>query len=175
MRWVGAILACLLVAAPLSAQSEKREPLTEAQIDKVRETGIDPNGRVALYTKFLDDHADAIKALAGRAKSPGRSRQLDDALQDFTALLDELGSNLDVYSERKSDVRKSLKPLTEAAERWLGMLRALAAEPGFEVSRAEAIASGKDLAGQANDLLKEQTEYFKTHKDEKGQEWKEPD
>jgi hypothetical protein len=174
LRCFAAILACLLLAAPLCAQKQKREPLTDAEIDQIREAGLDPNERVVLYTKFLDEHAEAIKALTGRVKSAARSSRLDDALQDFTALMDELGSNLDLYSERKSDIRKALKPLTEATEKWLGTLRALAPEQGFELARTEAIESGEDLAGQAKDLLAEQTEYFKLHKEEQGQERKVP-
>jgi hypothetical protein len=168
------ILACLLLAAPLRAQHNKREPLTEAQIEMIREAGIDPNERVVLYTRFLSEHADKIKGLSARVRSAGRSRSLDDELQDFTALMDELGSNLDVYSERKADIRKALKPLNEATERWLGVLRALADEPGFELTRKEALESGEDLTAQTKRLLAEQTEYFKLHKDEQGQQRAEP-
>ena len=52
---------------------------------------------------------------------PARGRRLDDELQDLTALMDEFGSNLDVYSDRHADIRKSLKPLTAATQRWLGI------------------------------------------------------
>jgi hypothetical protein len=67
-----------------------------------------------------------------------------------------------------------LKPLTEATQRWLGILRALAGEPGFDLARKEAIESGEDLAEQATRLLQEQTDYFKLHKDEAGQDRAEP-
>jgi hypothetical protein len=174
MRCGAAILVCVLYVAPLLAQQDKREPLTEAQIEQIREAGTDPDERVSLYTKFLDEHADVIKGLTNRAKSESRSRRLDDELQDMTALMDEFGSNLDVFSDRHADIRKSLKPLPAATQRWLGILRALAGEPGFDLSRKEAIESGEDLADQATRLLREQTEYFDLHKDEKGQDRAEP-
>jgi hypothetical protein len=164
----------LLLAAPLPAQKEKREPLTEAQIEQIREAGIYPDQRVTLYTKFLNEHAEALKGLAGRAKSAARGRRLDGELQDFTALMDEFGSNLDVYSDRHADIRKSLKPLPEAIERWQGILRALAGEPAFDLARKEAIESAADLADQATRLLREQTDYFNLHKDEQGQDRAEP-
>ena len=174
MRCSVAILLCLISVAPLFAQKEKREPLTGAQIEEIREAGIDPDGRIKIYTKILNEHADVIKGLTNRAKSGARSKRLDDELQDFTALMDELGSNLDVYSERHADLRASLKGLTEATPRWLGILRALAGEPGFDLARKEAIESGQDLADQATRLLTEQAEYFKLHKDEAGQDRAEP-
>jgi hypothetical protein len=174
LRYLAVSLACLLIVAPLAAQREKRQPLTAAEADQIAEAGIYPSERVKLYTKFLNEHADTIKSLANRAKSPARSKHLDDELQDFTALLDEFASNLDVYSDRHADIRPSLKPLVDASERWLVILKALAGEPGFDLARKEAIESGEDLADEAKRLLSEQTEYFNLHKDEKGQERAEP-
>ena len=174
MRCFPAILLCLLFAAPLPAQKQKREPLTEDQIDKIAEAGVDPDARIALYTQYLNEHADAIKSMTNRAKSDARSSRLNNALQDFTALEDELGDNLDIYSDRKADIRKSLRALTEATPRWQGILRALAGEPGFDLARKEAIESGEDLSDQAQRLLQEQIDYFKLHPDEKGQDRAEP-
>ncbi len=163
-----------LVCAVSYGQKEKREPLTGAQIEQIREAGIYPDDRIALYTKFIGEHAETIKGLTSRAKSASRAHRLDEELQDLTALMDELGSNLDVYSDRKADIRKSLKGLNDAAPRWLGILRTLAGEPGFELSRKEAIESGEDLADQGKRLLTEQTDYFNAHKDERGQDRAEP-
>jgi hypothetical protein len=174
IRCFAPILVCLFCAVPLQAQLEKREPLTEAQIEKIREAGIDPDERVKLYSQFLDEHANVIKGLANRAKSVARGRRIDDELQDLTALMDEFGSNLDVFADRHADIRKSLKPLPAATQRWLGILRALAGEPAFDLARKEAIESGEDLADQATRLLREQTEYFNLHKDEQGQDRAEP-
>jgi hypothetical protein len=174
MRFSAALLLGLLCVAPLPAQKEKREPLTEAQIEQIREAGVFPDERVRLYTKFLDEHAEVIKGLTTRAKSAARSQRLDNELQDFTALLDEFGDNLDVFSDRHADIRKSLKPLPEASHRWLAILRALPGEPGFDLARKEAIESGEDLADQAARLLEEQTAYFDLHKDEQGQDRAEP-
>ncbi len=174
MRPVAAMLLCLFLAPPLLAQKDKPEPLTEAQVEQIREAGINPSERVALYTKFVNEHADTIKGLSNRSKSPARAKRLDEELQNLTALMDELGSNLDVFSDRHADIRKALRPLTESSERWLGILRALAGEPGFDLARKEAIESGEDLDDQAKRLLTEQTEYFDIHKDERGQDRAEP-
>ena len=168
------VLISLFFAAPLVAQKQHRQPLTEAQIDQILEAGIDPNQRIGLYTKFLDDRVETIKGLIPRGHSNARAHRLDDELQDLTALMDELGSNLDQYGERKADLRKSLKTLNEDASRWRDVLNSLPTEPGFDLSRTEAIDSVKDLSDQIGPLFKEQTDYFKLHKDEKGQERAEP-
>jgi hypothetical protein len=174
VRCIALILICLFLDPTLFAQKDKPEPLTEAQIEEIREAGIVPNDRVTLYTKYLNEHADTIKSLTNRSKSLARAKRLDEELQNLTALMDEFGSNLDMYSERHADIRKALKSLAESTDRWLGILRALAGEPGFDLARKEAIESGEDLADQAKRLLAEQTEYFKLHKDEEGQQRAEP-
>jgi hypothetical protein len=152
------------------AQNVRTAVLSEKEAELVREASIFPDERVKLFTKFLEDRADKIKSLTNRPKSGQRVLKPDDSLQDFTALMDETGSNLDQYSDRHSDIRKSLKILTEAAPRWLNILRVLPGENGFDLARKEAIESGEELADQATRLLHEQNDYFATHKDEKGQE-----
>jgi len=168
------ILVCLVMARPLVAQRDKPEPLTEVQMEKIREAGIDPNTRVKLYTEFLGEHTDTIKGLSNRRDSPARTKRLDEELKSLSALMDELGSNLDTYSDRHADIRKALKPLAEAGDHWLTTLRALAGEPGFDLARKDAIEGCEDLADEARRLLTEQTEYFNLHKDEQGQERAEP-
>ena len=166
-----ALSLCVLIAAhPLRAQHVRTASLTEAEVELVRESAVFPAERVKVYTKFLEERAARIKDLTSRPKSAQRVFKLDNALQDFTALMDETGSNLDQYSDRHSDIRKGLKPLTEAMPRWLSILRTLQGESGFDLARKEAIESGEELSDQASRLLREQEEYFATHKDEKNQE-----
>ncbi|HUB30243.1 MAG TPA: hypothetical protein VL967_11110 [Terracidiphilus sp.] len=168
------LAALLFMAVPLFAQKDARQPLTEAQVEQIREAGIDPAERIKLYTKFLGEHVETIRGLTKRGHSAARAHRIDEELQDLTALMDELGSNLDQYGERKADLRVALKPLNEDAQHWLDALRALPSEPVFDLSRKEALDSGKDIADQAAQMLTEQTEYFKLHKDERGQDRAEP-
>jgi len=156
------------------AQKDHHDPLTEAQVDKIREAGIDPNERIKLYTEFTNDHVNVVKNLTSRGQSEARAMHLDRELHDVATLMDETGSNLDVYSDRHADMRQALKMLADASQRWLGILKALAGEAPFDLSRKEAIEAGQDLTDQAQRLLREQTEYFAAHKDEKGQERAEP-
>ncbi|MGB6193210.1 MAG: hypothetical protein WBF42_12140, partial [Terracidiphilus sp.] len=169
------VLVCSAALAPsLAAQKDERQPLTQAQVDQIREEGIYPDERIRLYTKFIGEHVDTIKSLSSRGHSSARAHRLDDVLQDLTALMDELGSNLDQYGDRKADLRKSLKTLNEVAPRWLEALNGIASERTFELSRKEAIDSGKDLSDQVSQLFKEQTDYFDIHKDQRGQDRAEP-
>jgi len=163
-------LASFSLPASLSAQHVRTAKLSETEIEEVRESAVYPVMRVKIYTRIIEERASRIKDLTGRPRSAQRVIKLDDALQDFTALMDEMGSNLDQYSDRHSDIRKALKPLAEVMPRWLSILRTLPGESGFDLARKEAIESGEELSDQATRLLHEQDEYFATHKDEKDQE-----
>jgi hypothetical protein len=168
------VAASLLVAAPLHAQKEKPEPLTPTEQDQIAEAGIDPVARVGLYVKFLDEHSDTIRGLTTRAHTTARIQRLNGELENFAALADELDDNLDVYSERKADIRKSLKGLNEGVARWQAILHALPSETGFELSLKEAFDSVGDLADQAKQIGTDQDAYFKAHPDEKNQDRYEP-
>ena len=173
-RFLFIAMFCLLLAAPLAAQRQKPEPLTEKQQEQIAEAGIDPVGRVNLYVQFLNNYADTIKGLTARARSSARAVRLDNELQNFSSLMDELGDNLDTYSERKADIRKSLKGLNESIARWQQVLHDLPSELVFELSLKDAVASAGDLADQAKKLTAAQEAYFKAHPKEKGQDRWEP-
>jgi hypothetical protein len=169
-------LPAAAIFAPSFAQAQRKQHdvLTEAEVEKIREAGIEPNQRIKLYTEFLNDHVNAVKGLTNRAKSPARAIRLDKELQDVADLMDELGANLDQYSDRHADMRGALKILSDQSQHWLTTLKALAGEEPFDLSRKEAIEAGEDLTDQAQRLLREQADYFALHKDEKGQERAEP-
>lgn len=172
--WVLTAVFGLGLVATAEAQKEQRQTLTEAQVEKIREAGIDPNLRIKLYSDFLDERAERIKGLTNQGKARGRAQRLDDELLDLSALLDELGSNLDEYGDRKADMRPALKRLNELAPKWVGILKALPGEPQFDEARKEAIEAGQDISEEAKRLLTEQETYFAEHKDAKGQERAEP-
>ncbi len=165
-----AISCVSVVPLALQAQRVKAANLNEKEIEEIRESAVFPAERVKIYTRLIEERANVIKSLTGRPRSSQRVLKLDNTLQDFTALMDEMGSNLDQYSDRHSDIRKGLKPLTEVMPRWLSILRTLPGESGFDLARKEAIESGEELSAQAIRLLHEQDEYFATHKDERDQE-----
>lgn len=177
MRAMRALLAGamgLAIMIPLHAQKEKRDPLTGPEIEKIREAGDDPPERVKIYMEILAEHIDAVKEYGAKGHSPSRAKRLDDELQSVAAVADEFSSNLDVFDERKADIRKALGKLNEEIPKWQETLKSLKSERSYELSQTDAIASVKDLADQAAEMQKDQTKYFDEHPDQKGQERFEP-
>lgn len=175
LRLLAAVLGCLLAAAPLRAQQPAQDPLTDQETQKIKDLGIEPDRRIGYFVQILDDRANAIQKLTNRAATPARDSLIDTKLQEFAAIMDELGDNLDEYGDRKADLRSSLKSLNQATPHWMNILHALAGAPAFDVSRKYAIESLEDLTDQGNRLLTEQTAYFKAHPKEKGQQRAEPE
>lgn len=174
MRTLATFLLCLILALPLCAQKNKREPLTEVQQDQIAEAGVSPVDRLNLYVKFTNEHADTIQGLIKRAHSAARAHRMDDELQDFASLMDELSSNLDIYADRKADIRRCMKAMNEAILHWQSVLNGITKEPGFDISLQDAIDSVTDLAAQAKQVTADQDAYFKLHPDEKDQDRAEP-
>jgi hypothetical protein len=174
-RWVIATLCFFAIPIPilLHAQKDKRDPLTPDQQDKIAEAGIYPDERLGLYTKYAEERIQRIAGLGKRIES-GRGKRLDSELQDFTAIVDELASNLDTYGDRKADIRKSLKELNEKLPKWQEILAGLPKDPVSAVAQRDATEAVGDLSDDAKRYAAEQDTYFKEHKDAKGQEREEP-
>ena len=108
-----------LVVVPVASQIHDRDPMTEAEVDQMREAADFPNKRLELMVGFAKERMATIELLRGdptsAAKRPG---QIHDLLQDFIALLDETDDNIDMYASHNADLRKGLKLLIEANSEW---------------------------------------------------------
>lgn len=159
-------LLLLVVAAP-AQRRRGHDPLTEAEADQLREVNQEPVKRIKLIIKFATGRLQAVEQLRGDPKTvEGRGKQIHDLLADFTAIVDELDDNLDMYGRRKDDVGKVLGDVIAADSGWQARLRGLkeaaqsdpqaaaeAREYGFALDNAmEAVNSS---ASNARDLKEE--------------------
>jgi hypothetical protein len=161
----------LLIAAGFSFTARAQntsDPLTEDEVQQIRDNKTNPNERIKLYIKFIDQRLDALKDLAGKGKSPHEKTDIHDKLEEFTRLCDELQDNLDTYNEAHADVRKSLKDLVTDTGRWPQQLQAVGSDPLFDFSQKTALEAAKSAAEQAHQLSLEQDVYFDAHKKERG-------
>lgn len=173
LRFFALVLLALSILPRLPAQRDQPQTLTDAQQQAIADAGIDPPARIKLYIKYLNESADTIKQLVSRSEA-GRGRRIDAELNRFSALVDELASNLDEYGGRMADLRPALKPLADSIARWQDILHKLPNDPMYEISQQDATDSVSDLASQAKQLTATQEAYFKAHKNAKGQQREEP-
>jgi hypothetical protein len=120
------LLIALLLAVGLELQAQRhREPLTQAEIDQIRDASWEPKQRLTLYIQFARARLVKLEQMRNDPKSTDRPRQTHDLLDDFQLLYDELNDNIDTYVDRKDDIRKPLKLIVEADTEFQAKLRAL--------------------------------------------------
>jgi hypothetical protein len=171
IRRVLCLLLLLICSISVCAQFHHRDSLTEAEIDKIRDSAQLPEVRLKLYIEFARTRLDNIQKVHSDPKAAEREKQTRDALQDFLDVYDELNTNVDTFADRGSDLRKALKPVIEADTEFGAKLRAFRAT----LSNAQEARDDEFLIGSAiegvdagakdhRDLLAEQEEIFKNKK-----------
>src|SRR5579872_4185584 len=174
------LAACaVLVLASTSARAQRhdRDPLTPLEVDKIRDSAMEPEVRLKLYVEFARVRLDKLQQARSDPKvTPAdKDEQTRAALQDFMDVYDELNVNVDTFADRGNDLRKALKPVIEADTEFGAKLRAFKSSLASSRDEAnkydfllgsalEAVDSG---AKDHRDLLAEQEETFK-HKKDKG-------
>ena len=172
----------LLLLLSVAAAAKRRDPLTEAETDQLREVAMEPYNRIKLMIKFTEARLEAIDHVRLDPKQADPGKQIHDLLEDFTSLLDEINDNLDQYEARPLDkdtvkkYHKGLKELIDADTRFDLKLNALksASEtdpvtkkeaPDFRFVLQDAMEALKSNADMAR-------EYIETTHDQKESEKK---
>jgi hypothetical protein len=167
-------IACFLTlmlafgcAARLHAQADQNDPLTDEEVQEIRDNAIHPDERIRLYMKFIAERLDAVRQVASKHASPNEKLQVHDKLDEFTHLCDELQDNLDTYDSAHADIRKSLKDLVPASAKWADIVKTLPPDPRYEFSQKTAVEAAQSAADQARQMATEQDVYFDVHKKER--------
>jgi hypothetical protein len=161
-RRILALMVGLAVALPLTAQKRERDPLTDAEVDQMREAADFPNKRLELLVKFNRDRIAQIDQLMAAAATPTRPKQIHDLLQDFISILDEVEDNIDMYGSHNSDMRKGLKLVIEADSEWQLKLRQIKEKSApddlqqYSFVLINAVDTVADSAKSSRDTLAEQ-------------------
>lgn len=156
-----------LLYLPIGHAQRSKDPLTPTEEEQVREVADQPNERVKLFMKFIEDRTAAIHRAVVRPETQHPGAEIHDQLDAFTSLVDELQDNLDAYDDAHSDVRKSLKSLLEHVSKWKTVLDEPPGSPEYDFVRKSAQDSVDTLTQSATELLKSQEEYFSKHKPSK--------
>lgn len=126
MKRLFSVLCLFALFSSFAHAQSKRDPLTEPEADQLRETAQEPDKRLKLMVKFARARMLAIDQLRSDPKlAQGRGEKIHDLLEDFMNLVDEIDDNVDNYSGKESDIRKSLKDVVEADTEFQLKLRTL--------------------------------------------------
>jgi hypothetical protein len=137
-------LVLLAVALPMLGQ-RRRDPLTQAEIDQIRDSSWEPKIRLPLYVQFARARLVKLEQIRSDPKTLNRAKQTHDLLDDFQLLYDELNDNIETYVDRRDDIRKPLKTIIDADTEFQAKLLAVrdaANVPQGESSQYEFVLSG---------------------------------
>lgn len=141
-RGFSCLIVLLLVAASSGIAQRKRDPLTQSEIEQVRDTSWEPKLRLPLYVQFARTRLVKLEQVRSDPKVTDRAKQTHDLLDDFQRLYDELNDNVDTYVDRHDDIRKPLKTIIDADTEFQAKLRALkdaADVPASETAQYEFV------------------------------------
>ncbi len=120
-------LSCLAI---LPARSQRRsDPLTQEEIDLLRDSAVEPEPRMKLYVQFARARLVKLEQMRADPKVTDRPAQTHQMLQDFLSVYNELNDNLDNFQGRQVDLRKALRFVVEGDTEFQAKLRALKDDP----------------------------------------------
>jgi len=162
LRRISLAFVLLALVLPLHAQRTD-SPLSEGEIEQLRESAYVPNDRILVFIKLLDTRNKAIQELFAHPRKPGREEDTHDLLEQFTDIADELNDNLDDYGPHHRDIRKALPKLLDATERWSSNIKQPPDNPVYDLSRKLALESIRDIREEATRLVEDQKTWFLAH------------
>ena len=169
-QWLLGLVLLTCSLAPYGV-AQRHDPLNAKEIDEMREVADYPDKRLELMASFARARLASIEQLRADPKSAkDRPKQIHDLLQDFTALLDEIDDNIDMYGSHKTDMRKGLKLVIEADSEWHLQLRKLKEQsPPEELDQysfvlTNAAEAVDDTGDSARKELQTQTELAREKK-----------
>ncbi len=166
------LACCLFLLVPFVFAQHQHDPLSDAEIDQLRDTALDPVGRLKLYVEFARARLTAIDKARNDPKAADRAQQTHDKLQEFLDIYDEMDDNIDNFDKRGDDLRNPLKAIVQADNEFQAKLRALheaaIASPAeaspYQFLLSDALDDVDAASKDHRDLLVEQEEAAKHKK-----------
>jgi hypothetical protein len=158
------LLASILSAAPLSvanAAPQRKEYLSEAEADKIRDAGAaDP--RIVLYEKFASDRIKKLQYEFAHfdATDQKRTERLNDLINSYTGCIDDAADLIGIGIEKQQDIRAGLKAMQAGIKEFLPYLKGLAMNgverETYMENLTDAIEAtedaGKDIANAGKEM-----------------------
>ena len=164
MKTLSLLLSLLLFTTIATGQRTqvRRDPMTDKEVDEMREYRDQPDKRVHLMVTMIQKRMDELAKVekdATAIKPSERGPKTHDLLEDITNLVDELDDNIETFLKEEADIRKPLHVVVSTETALAGQLNALktsdAEKPwfrdfSFQLEDAiEAVNSGVKSAQEA--------------------------
>jgi hypothetical protein len=152
------IFLCTMACA-VPAQAQKKDYLTNAEADKIRDAET-PSARIKLFLSFA---ADRIKKLQYELAHPDdtlhREDRLNALINAYTGCIDDAADLIELGVEKQEDVHDAIKDMQKSAAGFLTFLKELDAKgkevEGYKDNLDDAVDATSDAIKTANEANEE--------------------
>jgi len=157
------LLASILTAAPAgmaNAAPQKKEYLSEAEADKIREAGA-AGPRIALFARFASDRIKKIQYEFAHFDPTDQKRtdRLNSLINGYTGCIDDAADLIEIGIEKQQDIRSGVKALQSGIKEFLPYLQDLATKgqerETYKTNLDDAIEATQDAAKDVEKASKE--------------------
>jgi hypothetical protein len=157
------LLASILNAAPAgiaNAAPQKKEYLSEAEADKIREAGV-TGPRIALFAAFASDRIKKLQYEFAHFDPTDQKRtdRLNSLINGYTGCIDDAADLIEIGIEKQQDIRDGVKALQAGIKEFLPYLQGLAANgperATYKDNLDDAIEATQDAAKDVDKAAKE--------------------
>jgi hypothetical protein len=154
------VLCAVPSHAGAAGAPQKKEYLSEAEADKIRDAGVS-GPRIVLFAKFASDRIKKLQYEFAHMDPADqhRTERLNALINGYTGCIDDAADLIEVGTERQQDIRDGLKALQSGIREFLPYLQGLAANgPEHETYKdnlEDAIEATQDAAMEAEKASKE--------------------
>jgi hypothetical protein len=156
---MAAVATVTLSARCVQAQEEKKDYLTDAEGDRIRDA-VTPPERMKLFVEFAGDRLKKFQYELTRTVPEGRrSEILNGLLNAYAGCIDDAADQIEVAREKQVDIRTSLKIMQTKGKEYLEALQKIN-EGGPEYNTykdtlQDAIEGTQDALSDVEKALKE--------------------
>jgi hypothetical protein len=156
------LLAAILCLAPAarSAAPQKKEYLSQAETDKIRDAGM-TGPRIVLYAAFASDRIKKLQYEFAHMDPADQKRteRLNSLINAYTGCIDDAADLVDIGIEKQEDIRLGVKALQAQIKDALPYLQDLAAKgperETYKDNLDDAIEATQDAAKDVEKAAKE--------------------
>ncbi len=153
------LLTAMASARSVHAQQQKKDYLTDAEGDRIRDA-VTPPERMKLFVTFADDRLKKFQYELTRTVPEGRrSEILNGLLNAYSGCIDDAADQIEVAREKQVDIRASLKIMQSKSKEFLEVLQKInQGGPEYEIYKdtlQDAIEGTQDALSDVEKALKE--------------------
>jgi hypothetical protein len=159
MVLMAAMATVTLSARCVQAQEEKKDYLTDAEGDRIRDA-VTPPERMKLFVEFAGDRLKKFQYELTRTVPEGRRAEiLNGLLNAYAGCIDDAADQIEVAREKQVDIRASLKIMQTKGKEFLEALQKInQGGPEYETYKdtlQDAIEGTQDALTDVDKALKE--------------------